>query len=162
MTDNSEFSYYNIDFELKITIEHLKDFFIQFFSKSNIGIFHNSECFSHYCDNKIDEKFDVCLSITDLTSNGIDDFKDIKSRTLLCVPNDLNLTARNIVNLLHFLSKALPSKIYISMTDLEPSQSSIFDFCFWCIDGNKRKIMFDVQEYYDDFSCQYCDYLLQN
>ena len=148
--------YYNIDFENEFNINELKDLMIKIFPNSNILIESDNETIEHRHN---DEKFDVWMSIYYLKTDDVYDFKDVKIRALLYVWTELKISSFYIMSFLQKVSEKFNTKIYVPMEDVEKVSFSL-DYCStWCIDNDKSKIVFDVEEFFDNPLNLYCDYL---
>ena len=151
--------YYNIDFENIIDIGMLHTFMKEKFNKFNIQIKYNKFIYEIINDKNINF-FHIWISLEELKSNGIYFFNDIKVRATLFIDRECNFDSKKIIKLFYYMSQKLNSKIYIMMEDIEKNLSELSCFCAWCIDKYKRKIMFDSQEFYDDYKSKYCDYII--
>lgn len=150
--------YYNIDFEKNINIHHLKDFILDKFQDFNISIRYNQDNYEIINNNSYD-KFNICISLLDLKTGEIYDFVDIKIRGVMYIDMKYNFYSNKIIKLFNEMSKALQSKIYIPMDDIEQNLSN-FSYCsVRCIEGDRMKIMFDAQEFFDDCKNKYSEYL---
>lgn len=150
--------YYNIDFEKNINLDQLKDFMINKFPEHNISINYNQELYEIIHD-KNSNKFKIWVSLNDLKTGEIDDFLDVKIRSIWYISIECKLDANKIIKLLHEMTTIIQSKIYISMEDIEQNKSSFSYYSVWCLDGDTMKIMFDAQEFFDDCKSQYTEYL---
>lgn len=151
--------YYNIDFENCIDIDALIHLIQLKFPKCNLSVRYNQEAYESIHDTNTGI-FNVWITLEDLKEDNIYYFSDVKLRCLLYVSNEYNFSNNQIIKFLHDLSMKLHSKIYIPMEDVEENLCSFSYYSIWCIDNDKRKIMFDAQEFFDDCQNQYCEYLL--
>ncbi len=150
--------YYNIDFEKIININDLYVVMEIAFPMCNFSIQYNQDIYEKTYDTNTDI-FYIWITIQDLKEDDIYCFDDIKLRALLYISNECNFDKNQIIKFCNELSQKFDSKIYISIEDIEENSWS-FSYCsVWCIDNDKRKIMFDAQEFFDNCQNQYCEYL---
>lgn len=149
--------YYNIDFEKHINIHNLMFFMSNKFKNCNISIRYNQDNIEIINNNYND--FNICVYFDDLKTGEVYDFLDVKIRGIMYIDTGYNFDSSKIIKLLSEMSKTFQSKIYVSMDDIEKTPSSFSYFSVWCIDGDKMKIMFDTQEFFDDCKNQYSEYL---
>lgn len=119
--------YYNIDFEIEININDLKNLLIERFPKSNIFIRGDDGELEHRYNNG---KFDVWMSVYHLKTDGIYDYEDVKTTTTLEIWQGFQVSPLDIMNFIQELSKKLDSKIYILMMDVEKVSFSFSDYSF--------------------------------
>ena len=151
--------YYNILFENEFNVNELKDLLIERFPTSNI-IFDIDDEYGAIEHRYNDDKFDISISIFYLKKDDVYDFKDVKIRALLYVGTELQISSFDIMNFLQTISKKFKTKIYVPIEDVEKVLPSLGNIKTWCIDNDKRKIVFDLEELSGDSLNHYCDYLL--
>ena len=64
------------------------------------------------------------------------------------------------MDFLQEVSKKFNTKIYVPIEDVEKVLPSLGNIKTWCIDNDKRKIVFDLEELSENPLNHYCDYLL--
>ncbi len=150
--------YYNIDFEHEINVNDLRDFLIERFPTTNILIESDDETIEHW-GNHDNDKFDIYMSVVYLETDGVYDFEDAKTRLVLEISDVLQVSPLDIMMFLQNISQKINSKIYVLMTDVEKVSFSFSDYSFWCIDNDKRKVVFDAEEFCDNPKTAYQDYI---
>lgn len=152
--------YYNITFEYEVSLNDFKELLIENFPTSNIFIrcFNDNETIEH-SHNHDKDKFDVWMDVFYLKAKGVYDFEDVKTRVELELSDELQILPWQVMEFLQAFSKKVHSKIYVLMTDVEKVSFSFSDCSFWCIDNNKRKIVFDAEEFFDNPKNMYLDYI---
>lgn len=150
--------YYNLDFEKNININDLFMIMEITFPMYNFSIQYNQDIYEKIYNTDIDT-FYIWITIQDLKEDDIYYFEDIKLRTLFYISNECSFDKSQIIKFCNDLSQKLDSKIYISMEDIEENTFSLNYCSVWCIGNNEMKIMFDAQEFFDDYPSQYCDSL---
>ncbi|WP_034292515.1 hypothetical protein [Alysiella crassa] len=145
--------YYNIDFEKIININDLFMIMEITFPMYNFSIQYNQDIYEKTYNTNIDT-FHIWITIQDLKEDDIYYFEDIKLRTLFYISNECSFDKNQIIKFCNDLSQKLDSKIYISMEDIEENTFSLNYCSVWCIDNNKMRIMFDAQEFFDDYPSQ--------
>lgn len=149
--------YYNIDFEIEFNINELKDLMIETFPTSNILVESDDETIEHRHNDDI---FDIWMSFCYLKTDGAYDFKDVKTRVALEVSLEIQMSYFDIMSFLQTISKKFNTKIYVPIGDVEKVLPSLGNIKTWCIDNDKRKIVFDLEELSGNSLNHYCDYLL--
>ncbi len=150
--------YYNIDFEHEINVNDLKALLIENFPTSNIFIRNEDETIEHFYNHDKDT-FDVWMSVEYLKTDGVYDFGDVRTSVVLEIWSGLQFSPFKVMEFLHAFSKKVNTKIYVLMTDVEKVSFSFSDYSFWCIDNDKRKIVFEAEEFCDNPKNVYQDYI---
>lgn len=155
--------YYNILFENEFNINELKDLMIERFPTSNIVFDIDIDIDFDYGvieHRHNDDKFDISMSIFYLKTDDVYDFKDVKIKAALDISLKLQISSFDIMDFLQEVSKKFNTKIYVPIEDVEKVLPSLGNIKTWCIDNDKRKIVFDLEELSENPLNHYCDYLL--
>ncbi|PNK61593.1 hypothetical protein [Psychrobacter sp. FDAARGOS_221] len=159
MQQDKLYGYYNIDFEKEMNINDFEKLLIKKFPTCNIHIESEDETIEH-CFNNDNDKFEIWMTVGYLKTDGIYDFEDVKIRVMLDIMTDFEVRPIEVIIALKEVSRKFNTKIYIPMQDVDKGASFTYsDYTFWCIDNDKRKIVFDSEEFDMNPKNLYCDYM---
>lgn len=159
--------WFNVDLECKLDILKFEEFFFrtQIFWDCNLAylvfrdnlepvyqekVVHGTERVKH---------IDIYMTFSNLSENSIDLFADVKTRLEINISENVELLFGDMYNWFHDLSLHLNSKVYVDFD--EPLGSPKFGLA-WCIDGNKRSVVFNVEDDEDIPNLRYVNDILRN